>query len=186
MDQFNQATRTHSPSQSCPASIVQLDTNGRLSTQQLADKTLECEASCLIASGLVLKSDGSKLALSMPSTTTIGDEKLPFVLSPISPLSPLPTSPIPLLGEPPEHFSLILTSIINDAYPEGGLQAWLVVFGAWCGMFASLGIGSTLATFQTQISENQMVAIFPGRDWMDLFYLRFLNFWMRDINWFAV
>lgn len=26
-----------------------------------------------------------------------------------------------------------------DSVPDGGLQAWLVVLGAWCGLFCSLG-----------------------------------------------
>jgi hypothetical protein len=28
---------------------------------------------------------------------------------------------------------------LEEAYPEGGLRAWLVVFGAWCGLFGSMG-----------------------------------------------
>src|SRR5258708_26647862 len=43
-------------------------------------------------------------------------------------------------------------------YPEGGLRAWLVVFGAWCGIFGSLGIANSLAAFQAYISENQLAS----------------------------
>ena len=43
-------------------------------------------------------------------------------------------------------------------YPEGGLQAWLVVFGGWCGIFCSLGIANTLATFQAYLSEHQLAS----------------------------
>ena len=38
-------------------------------------------------------------------------------------------------------------------YPEGGRDAWLVVFGAWCGLTASLGIYNTAGVFQVVISK---------------------------------
>lgn len=39
------------------------------------------------------------------------------------------------------------------SYPEGGLDAWLVVLGAWCGLTASLGIYNTAGVFEVVISE---------------------------------
>ncbi|KAI5243983.1 putative MFS monocarboxylate transporter [Aureobasidium subglaciale] len=44
----------------------------------------------------------------------------------------------------------------EDAFPEGGLQAWLVVFGAWAGLFAGLGITNTIAVFQSYLSTHQL------------------------------
>ena len=41
-------------------------------------------------------------------------------------------------------------------YPEGGLRAWLVVFGSFCALFASLGIMNSLGTFQAYISNHQL------------------------------
>ncbi|THY22397.1 putative MFS monocarboxylate transporter [Aureobasidium pullulans] len=41
-------------------------------------------------------------------------------------------------------------------FPEGGLQAWLVVFGAWAGLFAGLGITNTIAVFQSYVSTHQL------------------------------
>lgn len=38
-------------------------------------------------------------------------------------------------------------------YPEGGRDAWLVVFGAWCGLTASLGIYNTAGVFEVVISK---------------------------------
>jgi MFS family permease len=38
-------------------------------------------------------------------------------------------------------------------YPEGGRDAWLVVFGAWCGLTASLGIYNTSGVFEVVISQ---------------------------------
>ncbi|KAK7757645.1 hypothetical protein SLS62_000021 [Diatrype stigma] len=49
------------------------------------------------------------------------------------------------------------TTLLGDeTYPEGGLQAWLVVFGSWCALLASLGIMNSLATFQTYIATHQL------------------------------
>lgn len=44
----------------------------------------------------------------------------------------------------------------NETYPEGGLRAWLVVFGCWLALFASLGLMNTLATFQSYLISHQL------------------------------
>lgn len=44
----------------------------------------------------------------------------------------------------------------TETFPEGGLQAWLVVLGAWLALFSSLGILNSLATFQTYVSTHQL------------------------------
>lgn len=41
------------------------------------------------------------------------------------------------------------TLLQDETYPEGGTEAWLVVFGAWCGLVASLGLMNSIAVFQT-------------------------------------
>jgi len=51
----------------------------------------------------------------------------------------------------------------EDTYPEGGLKAWLVVLGGWCGMFASLGFLATLGAFQTYFLENQLSGHSPSQ-----------------------
>lgn len=39
-----------------------------------------------------------------------------------------------------------------ESIPDGGLRAWLVVFGAWCGLFCSLGwLNSTFGEFSPQL-----------------------------------
>ncbi|KAF7899127.1 uncharacterized protein EAF01_008340 [Botrytis porri] len=43
-------------------------------------------------------------------------------------------------------------------YPEGGLQAWLVVFGSWCGMFCSFGIANSTGSFQAYLASNQLAS----------------------------
>jgi hypothetical protein len=44
----------------------------------------------------------------------------------------------------------------ENIYPEGGLRAWLVVFGSFCGMLASFGFMNTLGAFQTYLSTHQL------------------------------
>ncbi|KAI9742281.1 MAG: hypothetical protein M1818_004181 [Claussenomyces sp. TS43310] len=45
---------------------------------------------------------------------------------------------------------------VATAYPEGGLQAWLVVWGSWCAMTAALGIANSVAVFQSYVLRNQL------------------------------
>lgn len=51
---------------------------------------------------------------------------------------------------------LDLETPITD-YPEGGLQAWLVVVGAWCAMIPSMGLLNTLGTLHSWTSEHQLM-----------------------------
>ncbi|EHK21336.1 uncharacterized protein TRIVIDRAFT_78422 [Trichoderma virens Gv29-8] len=45
------------------------------------------------------------------------------------------------------------STAVPHTYPEGGRDAWLVVFGAWCGLTASLGIYNTSGVFEVVISQ---------------------------------
>ncbi|CAH0000081.1 unnamed protein product [Clonostachys byssicola] len=42
------------------------------------------------------------------------------------------------------------------SYPEGGLQAWIVVFGSFCAMGAVFGLINTSAVFESYFKENQL------------------------------
>ncbi|KAH7041230.1 major facilitator superfamily domain-containing protein [Microdochium trichocladiopsis] len=48
------------------------------------------------------------------------------------------------------------TVIDHDDYPEGGLQAWVVVLGAWCAMVPPMGLINSMNIFQAWFSENQL------------------------------
>ena len=50
------------------------------------------------------------------------------------------------------------TSTTKDevTYPEGGLQAWLVVFGSFCGMLAGFGLMNTIGIYQAYLSTHQL------------------------------
>jgi len=41
-------------------------------------------------------------------------------------------------------------------YPEGGLRAWLVVFGSFSGMLAAFGMMNTIGAFQAYLSTHQL------------------------------
>lgn len=49
-----------------------------------------------------------------------------------------------------------------EAYPEGGLKAWLVVFGSWCALFSSMGLMNTIALFQAYILSHQLKGYSEG------------------------
>ncbi|KAJ5354322.1 hypothetical protein N7541_006886 [Penicillium brevicompactum] len=44
----------------------------------------------------------------------------------------------------------------NDNYPEGGLQAWSVVVGAWCAMIPSMGLLNSLGILHAWTSTHQL------------------------------
>lgn len=48
------------------------------------------------------------------------------------------------------------TLIDEEWYPEGGLRAWLVVFGSFISMVAAFGILNSFGTFQSYLSEHQL------------------------------
>lgn len=64
-------------------------------------------------------------------------------------------------SSPPDAEKPLRDPIVADSksantevtYPEGGLDAWLVVLGAWCGLTASLGIYNTSGVFDAVISN---------------------------------
>lgn len=50
----------------------------------------------------------------------------------------------------------------DNTYPEGGLAAWLVVFGSFNGMVASFGTLNSVGTFQAYLSTHQLVNHSPA------------------------
>ncbi|KAM3087499.1 hypothetical protein ACMFMG_001582 [Clarireedia jacksonii] len=76
-----------------------------------------------------------------------------------------------------ENSSSLPSRDVEVTYPEGGTRAWLVVFGAWCGMFASFGISNALGSFQAYISANQLSTYSESQiGWIFSLYLFFLMF----------
>lgn len=44
----------------------------------------------------------------------------------------------------------------DEVYPEGGLEAWLVVLGSFCGMVAGFGYMNTVGVFQAYLATHQL------------------------------
>ncbi|KAF2196345.1 MFS general substrate transporter [Delitschia confertaspora ATCC 74209] len=44
----------------------------------------------------------------------------------------------------------------ETSYPEGGLQAWLVVLGSFCASVVAFGMMNTVGVFQSYLGENQL------------------------------
>jgi hypothetical protein len=60
-----------------------------------------------------------------------------------------------------DEIILLPTSFSNaedeQPYPEGGLQAWLVVLGAFCTLLPSMGIINTMGILQARVSQHELV-----------------------------
>lgn len=83
------------------------------------------------------------ITITVTATATDNDIRPPPI--PPSP-SPLPTGLLIPEEEQEEEES--------TSYPEGGLQAWLVVFGAWCCMASSTGLINAFGVFQAYLSVS--------------------------------
>ena len=44
----------------------------------------------------------------------------------------------------------------EETYPEGGLRAWLVTFGSFCGMGAVFGLINSAGVFEAYFKSNQL------------------------------
>ena len=62
-------------------------------------------------------------------------------------------------------------------YPEGGLRAWLVVFGSFSGMFACFGLMNTVGTIEAYVSTHQLADYDPSAvGWLFSTYIFFSFF----------
>lgn len=48
------------------------------------------------------------------------------------------------------------SNIEEESFPEGGVQAYMCVFGSFCGCMLSLGMVNSLAVFQSYITSHQL------------------------------
>ncbi|KAF5686667.1 riboflavin transporter mch5 [Fusarium denticulatum] len=42
----------------------------------------------------------------------------------------------------------------DEPFPEGGIQAWTVVFGCWCGMFCTFGLVNCIGVFEEYYTSD--------------------------------
>ena len=73
-----------------------------------------------------------------------------------TPLPPPPLAPGPLPSNI-ENSPLAHTAEEEEIwYPEGGVKAYLVVFGGWCGMIGGFSLMNSVGVMQAYLSENQL------------------------------
>ena len=103
----------------------------------------------------------------LPTTTAVPP--------PAIPAPPLPTVP-PITSAIDDHAAKEEKGKPTTYYPEGGLRGWLVVFGAFSGMFACFGLMNTLGVLQAYMSTHQLAAYSPSSiGWLFSIYI-FLSF----------
>lgn len=87
-----------------------------------------------------------------------------------------PMTRTPALGDPeapsPPAPSVGTEQHEGDTFPEGGLQAWLVVFGSFCAMLSVYGLINSAAVFESYFSEHQLAGQSPSTvGWIFSVYL---------------
>lgn len=55
-----------------------------------------------------------------------------------------------------------MTDAQGNSYPEGGLEAWLVVLGSFLGLVVALGVMNTIGTYQAYFVNNQLASYSSG------------------------
>ncbi|KAL9021958.1 MAG: hypothetical protein Q9185_000829 [Variospora sp. 1 TL-2023] len=62
----------------------------------------------------------------------------------------------------PKYAASLATTQPEVTYPEGGLQAWLVVLGSFSGMLAAFGLMNIIGTFQAYLITHQLADTSPS------------------------
>ena len=70
--------------------------------------------------------------------------------------SSVSTTPIDQAQDLENTISRVSTDARGNTYPEGGKDAYLVVFGSFCGCLTSLGLMNTISTYTAYLTQNQL------------------------------
>lgn len=99
------------------------------------------------------------------------------------PAQPEPSRPSDLEGhlEPStveQHVPTAQEIDVNaDGFPEGGSKAWTVLFGTWCVLFCTFGLGNSIGVFQTYYVNNALPQYSSSTiSWITSFMQWVLNF----------
>jgi VIT1/CCC1 family predicted Fe2+/Mn2+ transporter len=66
---------------------------------------------------------------------------------------------------------------MDSEFPEGGLEAWLVVFGSFCSMMSAFGLINTAAVFESWFATHQLTEYSASQiGWIFSLYLFFVFF----------
>lgn len=69
------------------------------------------------------------------------------------------------------------SAVSTLTFPEGGLQAWLVVFGSFCAMLSVFGVINSSAVFESYFSTHQLSEYSSSQiGWIFSLYLFFVFF----------
>lgn len=64
-----------------------------------------------------------------------------------------------------------------DGFPEGGRKAWTVLFGTWCVLFCTFGLGNSIGVFQTYYVNDALRQYSSSTiSWITSFMQWVLNF----------
>lgn len=64
-----------------------------------------------------------------------------------------------------------------DGFPEGGSKAWTVLFGTWCVLFCTFGLGNSIGVFQTYYVNDALRQYSSSTiSWITSFMQWVLNF----------
>lgn len=64
-----------------------------------------------------------------------------------------------------------------DGFPEGGREAWIVLFGTWCVLFCTFGLGNSIGVFQTYYVSHALRQYSSSTiSWITSFMQWVLNF----------
>lgn len=64
-----------------------------------------------------------------------------------------------------------------DGFPEGGREAWVVLFGTWCVLFCTFGLGNSIGVFQTYYVSHALRQYSSSTvSWITSFMQWVLNF----------
>ena len=71
-----------------------------------------------------------------------------------------------------------------DAYPDGGLKAWLSVAGAFLGLLCTFGQLTSFGTFQSWYAEHQLQQFPPATiSWIGSLQLWFFFFSVKSVSY---
>lgn len=92
-------------------------------------------------------------------------------------LSRLPSEGIPSDASALRNaMSRVTTDAEGNTYPEGGLEAWLVVFGSFTGLFGASGLVNSIGTFQAYVDNHQLKEYSSGNNGWIFGMYAFLTF----------
>jgi len=123
----------------------------------------------------------SSIATPIPSSSeseskdTLAEHDISNLEKGTRPLPPPPLGPATIPSNVENNPSAHTVEEEELWYPEGGLQAYLVVLGGWCGMIGGFSLMNCVGVIQAYLQENQLRDYSPSTvGWIFSIYLFFI------------